>query len=218
MPINVYIADDHKIVRDGLKALLATHSPKWEVVGEADNGQDAVRDIRALSPDIVLIDIAMPLLNGIDAVRSIIAERPACRIIALSMYRSREFVAGMLQAGARGYVLKDSAFLELADAIETVSAGRVYLGKEIADIVVDEYRRGRSQFRDIGTGPLSDREREVLQLLAEGRTTREIAEKLSLSPKTVETHRSQIIRKLGTSSIAKLTKYAIRQGLTTAGE
>ena len=215
MSIRIVLADDHRMVREGLRSLLE-RQPDIEVVAEAEDGAGVLKLVEELSPDIVIMDVAMPDLNGAEATRQILARDPSIKVIALSMYSDKRFVLGMLSAGASGYLLKDCAFEELAGAIHLVAANRTYLSSKIVDIVVKDY------FRHLGGADLSvfslltGREREVLQLLAEGKTVRDTASHLSLSVKTIETHRQQIMNKLNIHSLAELTKYAIREGLTSA--
>ncbi len=212
MSVKILLADDHKIVRDGLRALIEGQ-PGMEVAGEAENGRAAVRLARDLSPDAVVMDVAMPDLNGIEATRQIVAEGAGARVIALSMHSDRRFVAEMLKAGASGYLLKDCAFEELTQAIQVVMGGQTYLSPGIASVVVEDYVRHAGEGADaVG---LTAREREVLQLLAEGRSTKQIASRLHVSAKTVETHRQRLMEKLNLHSIADLTKYAVRAGLTS---
>lgn len=212
MSIRILLADDHKIMRDGLRSLLEKQSD-MEVVAEAENGRTTVQLAQKLLPDVVIMDIAMPDLNGIEATRQIIATAPSVKVLALSMHSNRAFVTGMLSAGASGYLLKDSAFEELARAIRVIVMNQTYLGLGITEAVVKDYVRHLS-----ATGPsvphLSPKEREVLQLLAEGMTTKQIASRLYVSVKTIETHRQKIMEKLDIHNIAGLTKYAIREGLT----
>jgi DNA-binding NarL/FixJ family response regulator len=215
MSIRIVVADDHKIMREGLRALLDKQSD-MQVVAEAEDGLTAVRMARELSPDVVIMDIAMPDLNGIGATKKIKAESPAVKIIALSMHSDRRFIAEMFRAGASGYLLKDHSFEELSTAIRVVVANRIYLSPSIAGIVIEDYIHQLQ--KDEGssvTSVLTDREIEVLQMIAEGNSTKEIALRLHVSAKTVETHRRQIMEKLNIFSVAELTKYAIRQGLTT---
>lgn len=227
-PIRILIADDHQILRQGLRSLLERHTD-MQLVGEAADGRSAVRMAGELKPDIVIMDVAMPDLNGIEATRQINTGDSGARVVGLSMHSDRRFIAEMLRAGAKGYLLKDSAFDELAGAIRAVVADRVYLSPDIADVVVEDYLR-RSPGDRGATGAaaaaggggqssvfnrLSPREREVLQLMAEGKATKEIARELHVSVKTVETHRRQIMTKLDVFSVAELTKYAVREGLTT---
>jgi two-component system response regulator NreC len=214
MPIRILIADDHKIVREGLTALLRQH-PHMEVVGEAENGRQAVQLAASLQPQVVIIDIGMPELNGIEATRQIVAESPGTKVIALSMHSDKRFVKGMLKAGAAGYLLKYCASEELVNAIQMVMANRVYLSHDITGIVVEDYVQ---KLADSDASPfqsLTPREREVLQLLAEGHSTRQIADTLHVSVKTIEVHRKQLMDKLGLSSLADLIKFAIREGLTS---
>jgi two-component system, NarL family, response regulator NreC len=211
--IRVLLADDHQLFRDGLRALLQ-RSPGFAVAGEASDGLEALRLTHELHPDIVLLDISMPGLNGVEATRRIAAEMPKTCVLILSMHADRRFVAETLRAGASGYLLKDSAFPEVVRAIQSALEGHVFLSPAITDVVAQEFA-GRVQTpQNSAFQLLSPREREVLQLLAEGRATKEIASKLAVSGKTVETHRRQIMEKLDLHSVAELTKYAIREGLT----
>lgn len=211
MPIRLLIADDHQLLREGLRALLDGESD-MTVIDEATNGRDVVSKAAALAPDIVLMDIGMPELNGIDAARQIGELDRSPRIIALSMHADRQFVQGILRAGATGYLLKDSAFEELAEAVRRVSEGQVYLSPTIASVVVESLQSDSDHGEHDDS--LTSREREVLQLMAEGHSTKEIANRLHISVKTVETHRRQVMHKLDIFSVAELTKYAIRNGLT----
>ena len=214
MSVKIILADDHGIMREGLRALLEKQSG-MEVIAEAEDGRTTVDLAHELKPDVVVIDISMPDLNGIDATRQIISASPHIKVIALSMHSDRKFVREMLAAGASGYLLKDSAFEELGSALGAVINNQTYLSPKIADTVVRDYL-GKIDTRESRTSPsLTHREREVLQLLAEGRTTKEIASKLCVSIKTIETHRKQIMEKVGLNSVAELTKYAIREGLTS---
>jgi DNA-binding NarL/FixJ family response regulator len=215
MSIKVMIADDHQIVREGLRAMLEKEHD-IQVVGEAVDGRMTERLARELVPDVIIMDVAMPDLNGIEATRQIVAELPGVKIIALSMHDDRRFVLNMLKAGAAGYMLKDCAFKDLAKAIRVVMAHKTYLSHEIADIVVKDYLASSSPMESSVFQLLSPREREVLQLIAEGKTSGQIADNLHISVKTVESHRQQIMMKLKIKSVAELTKYAIREGLTSA--
>ena len=214
MKIRIILADDHKIVRDGLRALLE-NQPGMEVIAEADNGRATVRMARELVPDLVIMDIGMPDLNGIDATRQIVADLPKVKVIALSMHSDRRFVVQMFRAGASGYLLKDCAFEELTWAVLAVLKNQTYLSPAVAGPVMEDYIQQLSSGEELGGTVLSPREREVLQLLAEGKSTKAVAAALCVSVKTVETHRQQIMNKLNMQSIADLTKYAIREGLTT---
>lgn len=211
MTVRILIADDHQVVRDGLSALL-DDPPRYSVIGTACNGREAAVLARKLNPDVVIIDIAMPELNGVDATKRMLAEMPDLRIIALSMHSDKRYISGMLQAGALAYVRKESAFEEITAAVDAVSQGNVYLGEGVAGVVVNDYRQMMAKRSPEDNDPLSAREREVLQLLAEGRKTADIAARLHVSSKTVETHRRQIMLKLELDSVAALTKYAIRHG------
>jgi DNA-binding NarL/FixJ family response regulator len=215
MSIKVLIADDHQIVREGLRALLEKEID-IRVLGEAEDGRMILRMARELQPDVIIMDVAMPDLNGIEATRQIVAELPGVKIIALSMHDDRRFVLNMLKAGAAGYMLKDCAFKDLAKAIRVVMSHKTFLSPEVADIVVKDYLSTTQNAESSAFSQLSPREREVLQLLAEGKTSALIAESLHISIKTVETHRQQIMVKLKIRSVAELTKYAIREGLTSA--
>ncbi len=213
MSIKVLVADDHKIVREGLRTLIEKQSG-MEVIAEAENGRMALKLIKKLSPDIALMDIAMPDLNGIEATRQIVAEAPSTKVIALSMHSDRQFVTRMMSAGASGYLLKDCAFEEVARAIRSVMARQIYLSPEIVSIVVKDFLRRSEPSDSMLSSVMSPREREVLQLIAEGKTTKQIALRLHISAKTVDTHRRNIMDKLDIHSVAELTKYAIREGLT----
>jgi len=212
--IKVLLADDHKIVRDGLRTLLEKN-PDIVVAGEAEDGREALQMAKKLLPDVVVMDIAMPDLNGIEATRQILADRSDVRVVALSMHSDKRFVSEMLKAGASAYLLKDCAFEELITAIRTVMKGKIYLSPGIAGVVIGEYIKKDAKADSSVFSLLSDREREVLQLMAEGKTTKEVASYLHVSVKTVETHRTNIMTKLDIHSIAELTKYAIREGLTS---
>jgi two-component system response regulator NreC len=215
MTIRVLIADDHKIMLAGLRSLLEKQAD-LEVVGEAENGRKAVQMAQEKKPDVVVMDVSMPDLNGIEAATQIKESLPETRVIALSMHSDKRFVMGMLRAGAAGYLLKDCASQELANAIAQVAAGKKYLSPEITGVVIDDFLQGGSSEEGATVASaLSAREREVLQLIAEGWSTKQIASHLYVSIKTIETHRRQIMKKLDLHSIADLTKYAIREGLTS---
>jgi DNA-binding NarL/FixJ family response regulator len=214
MVIKIVLADDHQIVRQGLRTLLEAE-PDMEIVAEADNGRTVLRLVQELKPQVVIMDISMPDLNGIEATRQIVAESPGVKVIALSMHSDSLFVLNMLKAGASGYLLKDCALEELTKAIRTVVGQKTYLSPGISDIVIKDFVSGWSTTGSSAFSILSAREREVLQLMAEGKSTNQIADNLCVSVKTVEAHRKTIMNKVGVHSIAELTKYAIRQGLTT---
>lgn len=215
MAIRVLLADDHAVVRDGLRMLLGAQSG-LEIVGEAGDGREAVHEVVRLRPDVVVMDIAMPELNGIEATRMICEAENAPKVIILSMHFQTEYIFRALQAGAYGYLVKDSVGTELVDAIRTVSRGSRYLSEGISESVIEDYIRQRGVEKE--EDPLfilSPREREVLQLVVEGKSTSEIAEIAALSPKTVETYRSRLMHKLEITNLPELVKFAIRYGLTT---
>jgi DNA-binding NarL/FixJ family response regulator len=212
MNIKILLADDHQIMREGLVALLE-REPGLQMVGQVADGRAAVRLAREFNPDVVIMDVTMPDLNGIDATRQILAENRRIKVIALSMHSNRHFVKGMLQAGASAYLLKHSASQELIKAIQLVMAGRVYLSPEIAGVVVGDYTAPAAD--NSAFAVLTPREREVLQLFAEGKSPRQIAGALHLAQKTVEAYRRQVMEKLGFTSLAELVKYAVREGLTS---
>ncbi len=214
MSIKVLIADDHRIIREGLRVMLEKeHDIK--VVGEAVDGQMTERLARELVPDVIIMDVAMPDLNGIEATRQIAAKLPGVKIIALSMHDDRRFVLNMLKAGAAGYILKDDAFKSLSKAIRMVMINKTYLSNEISELAENNFFTSSTGMKSTDGQLLSCREREVLQLVAEGKTSNQIAENLHISAKTVETHRQQVTLKLNIKNVAELTKYAIREGLTT---
>ena len=212
--IRVLIADDHKIIRDGLKTLLEKETG-MEVIAEAENGRKTIRLAQKHHPNVVIMDVTMPDMNGIEATRKIMEETPEIRVIALSMHSDRRYVLGMLEAGASGYLLKDCAFEELATAIRQVAGGNTYLSPRIAEVVVKGYLDKAPGPSHASGSMLTPREREVLQLLAEGMAAKEVAVHLNVSVKTVETHRRNMMEKLNMRSIAELTKYAVREGLVS---
>jgi len=211
MTIRIIIADDHAVVAEGLKHVVEAQ-PDMQVVSLAVDGREAVRQARDLQPDVVLMDLSMPELNGADATRAILERDPKCRVIVLSMYSEREYVRRALKAGAAGYVVKRSAAKEVVDAIRAVHAGQRYLSPRVADVVLDDYAGDGA---DDLLAKLSQREREVLQLLAEGHTGAQIAERLSLSQKTVETYRARLVEKLGIRDVAGLVRFAIQRGIVS---
>ncbi|MBF0481494.1 MAG: response regulator transcription factor [Desulfovibrionaceae bacterium] len=212
MSVTIILADDHIILRQGLRALIEAR-PGLRVVAEAVDGLAAVELCEKLSPSLVIMDVQMPVLNGMEATRKIIAGQPGVKVIALSMHSDRRFVAEMLKNGARGYILKECAFDELTHAIDTVLKGQIYLSPGLTGMVLEDYVQ-RLTASEQPHGELTNREREVLQLLAEGHPTKQIAGLLHLSEKTVEVHRRNIMKKLGLGNLADLTRYAIRSGLT----
>ncbi len=212
MTISVFLADDHAVMRDGLRAMLE-HQPDITVVGEATNGREAVRLVAQLRPDVVVMDIGMFELNGIEATQRIAERCPSVRVIILSMHSSQEYIRRALRAGARGYLLKESAGAEVVQAVRTVQRGGRYLSARVSEQILDAYPRGATHDDD-PLSVLSPREREVLQLVVEGKTSGEIATLIFLSPKTVETYRSRLMSKLGVTDLAGLVKFAIQHGVT----
>ncbi len=215
MIVRLVLADDHTMIREGLKALIAQEA-EFTVVGEADTGKEIVELARKSGAHVVIMDVSMPDLNGIEATRKLLKANPRIKVVALSGHANREFVREMLKAGASAYVLKSRAYEDLVRAIREVMNEKKYLSPDIARGVVDEYVEMSSS---LGKKPafvvLTDREREALQLIAEGKSTKEAAAALGVSIKTVETHRRNIMEKLNLQSVAELTKYAIREGLTS---
>jgi DNA-binding NarL/FixJ family response regulator len=213
MKISVFLADDHAIVRDGLRALLEAN-PDIAVIGDAADGRQAVNRVQSLSPDVVIMDISMPNLNGIEATEQILGLHPETKVIILSMLGDPEHVFRALQAGARGYLLKESAGREVMEAVLAVQSGQIYLSQPIMNTVVADYVQQRSAaVKKDPLESLSQREREVLQLVVEGKTSVEIGEILCLSPKTVESYRSRLMHKLGVTDLPHLIRFAIQAGL-----
>ncbi len=214
MSIRILLVDDHRIIRQGLRALLEKESD-MEVAGEACSGRDAIQFAREISPDVIVLDIAMPDMNGIDAARLILADNPGCRILVLSMLGDKRLIIEMFSVGVKGYLMKDCAAEELVRAIRIVNGNEVYMSPPIAGLVIKDLIALLPEASPENSPQLTSREREVLQLLAEGKNTKEIAFILSVSSKTVETFRQSIMKKLGLNTVAELTKYAIRERLTT---
>lgn len=212
--IRILIADDHKIVRDGLRSLLE-RQPGMEVIGEADNGRMVLHLLKELKPDIIIMDIAMPEMNGIEATRQIMNIDRDIKVIALSMHSDKRYVVKMLQAGAAGYLLKDNNFEDLSKAILAVMAKKIYLSPEIGEGLISDYLSLHPDAEFSVLSILTKREIEILRFLSEGKTSRAMADSLDLSVKTVETYRKQIMDKLNVHTIAELTKYAVREGLTS---
>jgi DNA-binding NarL/FixJ family response regulator len=206
--IRILLADDHAVVRQGFKMILSAQ-PDMEIIGEAGNGREAVELADQLRPDIVVMDVAMPELNGIEATRRLAASAPHTRVVALSMHKDSVYVREILRAGARGYLLKDSPAPDLLAAVRAVAGGEGYLSPAVSDAVLNDYRRHVTNPVDL----LSSREREVLQMLAEGKTNKEIAGILNLSVYTVDAHRGRIMEKLNLHSINELVRFAVRNGL-----
>jgi DNA-binding NarL/FixJ family response regulator len=215
MPVTVLLVEDHAIVRQGIRAAIEKISD-MVVVAEADNGRMALKMVREFTPDVVLMDILMPDMNGIDATRSIVAEFPECRVLIFSGQCDTRMILGALKAGAKGVIMKSCGSIkELVKAIETVAAGKTFFCQQVTEWIVSDYvNLSAFEVRSIFS-QISPREREILQLLAEGKNTKEIAYVLEVSPKTVDTHRKHIMNKLKVCSVAELTKFAIREGLTS---
>ncbi|MCK5100718.1 MAG: response regulator transcription factor [Desulfobacteraceae bacterium] len=214
MTIKILLADDHKLIRDGLIALISNEKD-MEVVVDARNGRDAVSLVKLYKPDIVIMDINMPGLNGIDATKIILEENRDVKVIALSIHSTTKFVKEMLKAGVSGYLVKHCAYEELAKAIRIVMNGKQYLSSEIVGVVMDDYASNFSSNKNTVFSTLTPREREILQLVAEGLKSDQIASRLFISVKTVSTHRRKIMKKLNLNSIAELTRYAISEGLVS---
>ena len=211
MTISVFLADDHRVLRDGLRILLESQAD-IQVVGEAENGNKAIENILAIKPDVVVMDITMPELNGIEAAQIIHEDLPEIGIVILSIHSDLEHIFRALQAGAQGYILKESAGSEVISAVRSVFAGRRYLSPSIRDTVMEAYMQNRHVQSPLEQ--LSMREREVLQLTVEGYSSAAIAEKLTLSPKTVETYRSRLMGKIGVRDLPELVRFAIKHGIT----
>ena len=209
--LRILIADDHDVVRQGLRALLETQ-PGWEICGEAATGRETVEKTRKLKPDIVLLDIIMPELNGLEALRRIRKARPETQVLVLTMHESEDLIGQALKAGARGFMLKSDAGRDLITAIDALSRRKPFFTSKVAQMVLEGYLEGTAPgaTEEAPRSRLSAREREVVQLLAEGRTNKQIAASLEISTKTVETHRSSLMRKLNLHSVGELTRYAIR--------
>lgn len=215
MTTRILLADDHMLFRQGLRAMLEKNRD-MNVVGEARNGRETVQLAQRLSPQVVIMDITMPDMNGIEATRKIVGRDPKIKVLALSMHSNRRFVLEILKAGAKGYLLKDCAFEELTAALRSVLRDKIYLSAEIADTMLNDYVRDSARKKDGSVfSLLTPREQEVLKLLTEGKSAKQIAYVFGLSVKTVETHRQKIMSKLNIHSIAEMTKYAIREGLTS---
>ena len=214
MSIKILIADDQQLTREGIRSMLE-REPDMEVLGEAEDGRSAARMARELGPDVILMDVSMPEMNGIVATTLILAEAPRIKVIALSMLDDRRFVSNMLRAGASGYLIKDCSFKELARAIRRVVANKIYLSPGIMDVVVKDYVSPPAYSDSPYSSHLTIREKEVLQLVAEGHSTSQIANSLHVSVKTIESHRQNLMMKINAKGIAGITKYAIREGLTS---
>ena len=211
-PLRILLADDHTVVRQGLRKVLEER-PEWQVVAEAGDGRDAVRLAEQHKPDVAVVDVAMPLLNGIEATRQIVRRAPQTKVLVLSMYSDEAYVTQMLKAGATGYLLKDSADVDLLEAVQAVSQGKSFFSPAVARLMSDDYARQRGENAVDRYESLSEREREIFQLVAEGKTNKEIAALLFISPSTVETHRARIMEKLDLHSAAEIVLYAVRRGV-----
>jgi DNA-binding NarL/FixJ family response regulator len=214
MSIAIVLADDHRVVREGLRALLERHED-LRVVGEAADGQEAVKLAATLKPDVIVMDISMPVLNGIEATQQAIEASPSTRVIILSMYSTSEHIFRSFKAGAQGYLLKESAGADVVNAVRAVREGKRYLTEKIADAILDDFIHQRSLAEsESPVSRLSKRERHILQLVVEGKSSSEIGLQLFLSPKTVETYRSRIMHKLSINDVPGLVKFALQHGLT----
>ena len=211
--LRIVIGDDHTLVRQGLRKILE-EQPGWEVVAETGDGRQAVKEGLALQPDVVILDIGMPLLNGIEATRQIVRRLPSVGVLILSMHADEAYITQALQAGARGYLLKDSADTDLIRAVGAVAAGKSFFSPAVATVMLDDYVRHLADKGIVDRyDSLSEREREIFQLVAEGHSNKEVADLLSVSPATVETHRAHILQKLDVHNTAELVLYAVRRGV-----
>ena len=211
--LRLLLGDDHTIVRHGLRKILEER-PDWTVVGEAGDGREAVREAVTLKPDVAVLDIGMPLLNGIDATAQIVRRVPEVKVLILSMHSQEQYVSRALQAGAQGYLLKDSAGKDLIKAIATIASGKTFFSRAVAKLMLDDYVRRVADTKVVDKyDSLSEREREIFQLIAEARSNKEVAEMLGISVATVETHRARILEKLDVHNTAELVLYAVRRGV-----
>jgi RNA polymerase sigma factor (sigma-70 family) len=213
MKIRIVVADDHAIIREGLRVMLG-NQPDMEVVGIATNGREAIRLVDEHEPDVVVMDISMPELNGIEAMQQMLPRHPNVQVVVLSIHESKPYVSRALKAGARGYLIKETAGLEVVEAVRAVHHSERYLSQRIADLLTEASFQKLESLIEVGPlEALSPREREILQLVAEGKTSQEIAERLSISPKTVDTYRSRLMHKIGVEDVAGLVKFAIQHGV-----
>ncbi len=208
-PCRIFLADDHEVVRNGIRSILMTQ-PGWEICGEASNGREAVEKVAALKPDVIILDIGMPELNGLEATRQIIKAQETAKVLVLTVHESHQVVREVLDAGARGYILKSDAGRDLLVAVQALQRNKTFFTSKVAELMLDSFLRGKP---GIEKEILTPREREVVQLLAEGKSTKEVAVALGLSVKTAETHRSNIMRKLDLHSVSELVLYAVRNNI-----
>lgn len=211
MSIRIIIADDHQLFREGLANLLA-ESQDIEILAQAENGKEAIAKVRELKPDVIIMDIGMPVLDGVEATRKLLQELPGSRVIALSMHADKQYIKGMFEAGAAGYLFKNCAYNELIIAIRTVYSGKKYLSDRITEIMIQDYL-GREEAIPVGDSELTEREAEILKLIAEGISTNDISERLFVSIKTIGTHKQHILEKLNLKTTTDLVKYAIKKGI-----
>lgn len=211
MPVRIIIADDHRLFREGLVNLLSD-SKDIEIIAEAEDGNDAIIKARELNPDVIVMDIGMPVLNGVDATSRLLKELPSIKVIALSMHSEKQFIKGMLEAGASGYLFKNCAYDELIEAIHTVNAGKKYLSDKITEIMIQDYL-GKEESIPVSDSELTERESEILKLIAEGASISEISELLFVSVKTIGTHKQHLLEKLNLKTSTDLVKYAIKKGI-----
>ncbi|HLE32001.1 MAG TPA: response regulator transcription factor [Bacteroidota bacterium] len=211
-PIKILLADDHALIRTGIKNLLEGHS-EFKVVGEASDGDEALQKAKSLSPDVVIIDISMPKLSGIEATRQIVKRHPSTRVLVLTMHENAEYVYQIFKAGAGGYILKNAGKEELIDAIRSVADGKRFVGRHVSELMISEYMK-KADERDGSAGQtaLTSREREILELIAQGLNNQQIGERLFISPRTVDTHRTNIMQKLHVHDAANLVRYALEHG------
>ena len=211
-PIRILLADDHALIRTGIRNLLEG-SPEFEVVGEASDGEEVLKKTKTLSPDVIIIDISMPKISGIDATKQIVESHPTIKVLVLTMHENAEYIYQIFKAGANGYLLKNAGKEELIDAIRAVSEGKKFIGRHVSDLMVSEYMK-KANARDEGTdeSPLTNRESEVLELIARGLNNQQIADQLYISPRTVDTHRTNIMQKIHVHDAANLVRYALEHG------
>ena len=211
--LRILVADDHQLVRKGVVAAIKDERPEWQVCGEVSTGREAVAAAARLQPHVVVMDISMPDMNGLEATRQILKEHPEMQVLVLSMHESEQIVRDVLDCGARGYVLKSDAGRDLMSALEALQQRKVFFTSKVAELLLRKYREGSAENQAASENPLSSREREIIQLIAEGKSNKEMASILNLSVKTVETHRARLMAKLDLHSIGDLVRYAIRNNI-----